>query len=126
MRHHVVAPMTDPPATSARRHHHCRHCQSWQSDRCQLAVWAYLGTCALSNPPSGAGGSVKQKAAVAGVLAILGTGSVLSGAASLENVLNAGIAAVCYSAAGRVSLCYNRILGGAGHMTAGASACADL
>ena len=50
--------------------------------------------CPHTTSSIGAGGTVKQKAAIAGVLAVLGTGSVLSGAASLENVLNAGIAAV--------------------------------
>jgi hypothetical protein len=70
----------------------------------QLAVWSYVDTRALSSPACGAGGTVKQKGVVAAVLAVLGTGSVLSGAASLEKVLNAGIAAVCYSGTCSIAL----------------------
>jgi hypothetical protein len=51
------------------------------------AAPAVVASCA-------AGGTAKQKGAVSGVLAVLGVGSVLSGAASVESVLNAGIAAV--------------------------------
>lgn len=50
-------------------------------------------------------GSLRQKGLVAGVLAVLGAGSVALGAASLESVLNAGIAAVLFN------IIYDSLLG---------------
>ncbi len=52
-----------------------------------------------------AGSTLKQKGLVAGVLAVLGAGSVALGGASLESVLNAGIAAVLFN------IIYDTLLG---------------
>lgn len=68
-------------------------------------TWAM--ECVLSRAFSGpySGSTLRQKGIVAGVLFVIGAGSVAAGAASLESVLNAGIAAVLFN------IIYDSLLG---------------